>query len=140
MENFDAYILENTSDIVIELEKMGFKKSKTFEGKLPYIWVNDDKIFETLNVGIEVPHIGEYFGPYGICCGNKKEMFYALCSAKHLNDNYINYRCYTWEDENDEGIPVIQYIEGEHWEDWWNFEIRESNKQEILKYFTSWKV
>ena len=91
MENFDAYILKNTPEIVEELQKMGFTKSKTFEGVHPYIWVSGDKIYETQNVGIGVYDIGEYFGPYGINCGTNLNMFYALCQAKQLN-NYRNYR------------------------------------------------
>lgn len=139
MENFDAYILKNTPEIVEELQKMGFTKSKTFEGVHPYIWVSGDKIYETQNIGVEVYNIGEYFGPYGINCGTNLNMFYALCQAKHLN-NYRNYKCYTWEDADEielyEDNGVKQFLENEYWEPWWNFEIRPSTKKEIIEHFT----
>ena len=53
MENFDAYILKNTHEIVEELQKMGFNKSQTFDGIHPYIWISGDIIYETQNDEIE---------------------------------------------------------------------------------------
>ena len=66
-----------------------------------------------------------------IDCGDNEELFLALAA---LRDDKPDYQWYVWNDIFVDN-RFKQYIPGEHWEEWWWFEIRKATVEEIIEHF-----
>ena len=61
-----------------------------------------------------------------------EELFLALAALRTETEDY---QWFIWQDFNDEGDKWKQYIPGEKWEEWWWFEVKKANVEEIIKHF-----
>lgn len=72
-----------------------------------------------------------------IDCGENEELFLALAALRTDNPNY---QWFLWEHNDGEYHPEDndswrQYIPGEHWQEWWWFEVRKATANEIIQHF-----
>ena len=72
-----------------------------------------------------------------IDCGDNEELFLALAA---LRTDSPDYQWFLWEHNDGEYHPELeeswkQYIPGEHWEEWWWFEVRKATIEELIKHF-----
>lgn len=72
-----------------------------------------------------------------IQCYDNEELFLALAA---LRDDKPDYQWFLWEHNDGEYHPEEdeswrQYIPGEHWEEWWWFEVRKATVEELIKHF-----
>ena len=62
-----CFITKNNKELISKLEKIGYSKSSTYMGVLPYIWLSEGRIYESENVFLETVKIsgitftGEYW-------------------------------------------------------------------------------
>lgn len=67
-----------------------------------------------------------------ICCDTNDELFLAIAS---LRDDKPDYQWFVWDDDEVAYNKFKQYIPGEHWEEWWWFEVHKANAEELIEYF-----
>ena len=72
-----------------------------------------------------------------IDCGDNEELFLAIAA---LRDDKPDYQWFLWEHNDGEYHPELeeswkQYIPGEHWEEWWWFEVRKATIEELIEHF-----
>ena len=48
-----CFITKNNKELISKLEKIGYNKSSTYMGVLPYIWLSEGRIYESENVCLE---------------------------------------------------------------------------------------
>ena len=135
-----CFIRKNTPELRNKLEELGyFPPSK--------IWYDENFAICT----IYRDNVGEYFTfkidddferiiapsyPY-IDCGDNEELFLALAA---LRDNKPDFQWFLWEHNDGEYHPEDndswkQYIPGEHWQEWWWFEVRKATVEELIEHF-----
>ena len=139
-----CFIRKNTPELCNKLEKFGYEpcyqmtlrpdkydnlfvSSKYGDRYFGYDNDNMQEFNKEINELIESKQL--------IDCGDNEELFLALAA---LRDDTRDYQWYIWEDEDDysEGDDGWkQYIPGEHWEDWWWFEVRKATVKEIIDHF-----
>lgn len=120
-----CFIYKNTPELRQYLKKIGYKyggKASNFEQ--PYLYCYYDKYFECNSFP------ARYHGI--IDCAENEDLFKALAA---LRDDKPDYQWFVWDDENDEGEKFKQYIPGEHWEEWWWFEVHKAKVNELLEHF-----
>ena len=134
-----CFIRKNTPELRKKLEELGYK-ANTYE----YFWDDENRYIIT-TIG------SNGFAFYTLCiknccflenkefidCGENEEMFLALAA---LRDDKPDYQWFLWEHNDGEYHPEEndswrQYIPGEHWEEWWWFEVRKATVEEIIKHF-----
>ena len=123
-----CFIRKNTPELREKLRELGYIISDTL------VITNFDEIicYDNISYGCEYPC--EY-RQKSIDCGTNEELFLALAA---LRDDTRDFQWFIWDDENDydEGDDGWkQYIPGEHWEDWWWFEVRKATIKEIIDHF-----
>ena len=131
-----CFILKNNKELVKKLEKIGYSKSSTYIGVLPYIWLSGGRIYESENVFLETVSLGEYVGPYGVSCGKDDDLYISI--AAQQNNTTTFYKWYKWRDldkhkSDEDGMK--QFIDSEHWQEWWWFEVDKATVKEILHHF-----
>lgn len=72
-----------------------------------------------------------------IDCGINEDLFLALVA---LRNDIPDYQWFLWEHNDGEYHPEDndswkQYIPGEHWQEWWWFEVRKATTDELIKHF-----
>lgn len=72
-----------------------------------------------------------------IQCYDNEDLFLALAA---LRDNKPDFQWFLWEHNDGEYHPEDndswkQYIPGEHWQEWWWFEVRKATVEEIIEHF-----
>ena len=135
-----CFIRKNTPELRRKLEELGY--------------IPPSRILYDENFAIGTIHrnnVGEYIVfkidddferviapsyPY-IDCGTNEDLFLALAA---LRDDKPDYQWFLWEHNDGEYHPEEndswrQYIPGEHWEEWWWFEIRKATAEELIEYF-----
>lgn len=71
-----------------------------------------------------------------IDCGTNEELFLAIVAIR--NDK-PDYQWYVWDDIYVDN-RFKQYIPGEHWEEWWWFEVHKATLKELIEYFNEKKL
>ena len=135
-----CFIRKNTPELRKRLEELGYLPPSK-------VWYNENFAICT----IYRDNRGEYFTfkidddferiiapsyPY-IDCGTNEELFLAIAA---LRTDSPDYQWFLWEDNDgeyhvDEDGSWRQYIPGEHWEEWWWFEVRKATVDELINYF-----
>lgn len=85
MFQYSCFLTKNSHSIRFKLLRLGFRYSNTFDESAPYIFLNGNVMYDTKNLNLLKINIGEIYQPYGICCGDKQELFFAISA---LNDKY----------------------------------------------------
>lgn len=72
-----------------------------------------------------------------IQCYDNEDLFLALAA---LRNDTPDFQWFLWEHNDGEYHPEDndswkQYIPGEHWQEWWWFEVRKATVEEIIEYF-----
>lgn len=72
-----------------------------------------------------------------IQCYDNVELFKALAA---LDASTPDFQWFLWEDNDGEYHPEDndswkQYIPGEHWQEWWWFEVRKATTDELIHFF-----
>lgn len=125
MFKHSSFIYKNTPELRQYLDTIGYKyggKASKFEQ--PYLYCSLDKYFECNSFP------ARYHGI--IDCAENEELFKAIAA---LRDDKPDYQWFVWDDDEDAGEKFKHYIPGEHWEDWWWFEVHKASVNELLKYF-----
>lgn len=135
-----CFIRKNTPELRRKLEELGYIPPSR-------IWYDENFAIGTIHRN----NVGEYIVfkidddferviapsyPY-IDCGTNEDLFLALAA---LRDDKPDYQWFLWEHNDGEYHPEEndswrQYIPGEHWEEWWWFEIRKATAEELIEYF-----
>ena len=138
-----CFIRKNTTELRKKLEELGYKPF----GSVKYEWdtgrglSTDNRLgeFESFdNNGLE--NIIKCEPPDyedSIDCGTNEELFLAIAA---LRDDKPDYQWFLWEHNDGEYHPEEndswrQYIPGEHWEEWWWFEVRKATAEELIEFF-----
>lgn len=119
-----CFIYKNTPELRQYLKKLGYKyggKASNFEQ--PYLYCYYDKYFECSNFP------ARYHGI--IDCAKNEDLFKALTA---LRDDKPDYQLFVWDDIYVDN-RFKQYIPGEHWEEWWWFEVHKASVNELLEHF-----
>lgn len=120
-----CFIYKNTPELRQYLDTIGYKyggKASKFDQ--PYLYCSLDKYFECNSFP------ARYHGI--IDCSENEDLFKALVA---LRDDKPEYQWYVWDDDEDVGEKFKQYIPGEHWEEWWWFEVHKASVNELLEHF-----
>lgn len=120
-----CFIKRNTIELRQYLKKLGYKyggKASNFEQ--PYLYCYYDKFFECSVFP------SRYHGI--INCAENEDLFKALAA---LQDDKPDYQWFVWEDDGVAYEKFKQYIPGEHWEEWWWFEVHKASVKELIEYF-----
>lgn len=131
-----CFITKNNKELITKLEKIGYSKSSTYMGVLPYIWLSEGRIYESENVFLETVKIGDYTGPYGICCGDNEDLFISIAAQQNKTTTF--YKWFKWnnpEDYHDGEDGLRQFIDNDSWQEWWWFEVDKATVKDILKHF-----
>ena len=140
-----CFIRKNTPEIRKKLEELGYKPSyPIFQYPEVFKHIAACNFFGSKYYGVsddEVSHHGEIKDAIKnrgmIDCGDNEELFLALAA---LRDDKPDYQWFLWEHNDGEYHPEEdeswrQYIPGEHWEEWWWFEVRKATVNEIIQHF-----
>ena len=134
-----CFIRKNTPELRKKLEELGYE-ANTYE----CFWDDENRYIIT-TIG------SNGFAFYTLCiknccilenkeyidCGDNEELFLAIAA---LRDDKPDYQWFLWEHNDGEYHPEEndswrQYIPGEHWEEWWWFEVRKATAEEIVEHF-----
>ena len=134
-----CFIRKNTPELRKKLDELGYG-ANTYE----CFWDDENRYIIT-TVG------SNGFAFYTLCiknccilenkeyidCGDNEELFLAIAA---LRDDKPDYQWFLWEHNDGEYHPEEndswrQYIPGEHWEEWWWFEVRKATAEEIVEHF-----
>ena len=138
-----CFIRKNTPELRKKLEELGYKPF----GSVKYEWDtgwgisvdNRSGEFESFDDnGLEnimrctLPDYDD-----SIDCGTNEELFLAIAA---LRDDKPDYQWFLWEHNDgeyhaEENDSWRQYIPGEHWEEWWWFEVRKATIEELIEHF-----
>lgn len=140
-----CFIRKNSPELRKKLEELGYKPSyPIFQYPEVFKHIAACNFFGSKYYGVsddEVSHHGEIKDAIKnrgmIDCGDNEELFLALAA---LRDDKPDYQWFLWEHNDGEYHPEEdeswrQYIPGEHWEEWWWFEVRKATADELIKYF-----
>lgn len=140
-----CFIRKNSPELRKKLEELGYKPSyPIFQYPEVFQHIAACNFFGSKYYGVsddEVSHHGEIKDAIKnrgmIDCGDNEELFLALAA---LRDDKPDYQWFLWEHNDGEYHPEDndswrQYIPGEHWEEWWWFEVRKATADELIKYF-----
>lgn len=126
MFTVSCFIRKNTPEIKQYLDKIGYEyggKASRFDQ--PYLYCCSlDKYFECNSFPARNHGI--------VDCGENENLFKAIAA---LRNDKPDYQWFIWDDKEDMGDPWKQYIPGEHWEDWWWFEVRKASVEELIEHF-----
>lgn len=140
-----CFIRKNTPELRKKLEELGYEPSFSM-GKYPEVYKNIDvcNFFGSRYYGVSDEeasrpgNIDDAIKNRGmIDCGDNEDLFLALAA---LRDDKPDYQWFLWEHNDGEYHPEEndswrQYIPGEHWEEWWWFEVRKATVKEIVEHF-----
>ena len=140
-----CFIRKNTSELRKKLEELGYEPS-FYIGKYPEVYKNIAvcTFFENRYYGLsekEARHSGDINDAIKnsglIDCGTNEDLFFALAA---LRDDKPDYQWFLWEHNDgeyhqEENDSWRQYIPGEHWEEWWWFEVRKATVEELIEHF-----
>ena len=134
-----CFIRKNTPELRKKLDELGYG-ANTYE----CFWDDENRYIIT-TIG------SNGFAFYTLCiknccilenkeyidCGDNEELFLAIAA---LRDDKPDYQWFLWEHNDGEYHPEEndswrQYIPGEHWEEWWWFEVRKATAEEIVEHF-----
>ena len=134
-----CFIRKNTPELRKKLEELGYE-ANAYE----CFWDDENRYIIT-TIG------SNGFAFYTLCiknccilenkeyidCGDNEELFLAIAA---LRDDKPDYQWFLWEHNDGEYHPEEndswrQYIPGEHWEEWWWFEVRKATAEEIVEHF-----
>ena len=140
-----CFIRKNTFELRNRLEELGYKPSYPIENHPQvfkniaacnffgsrYYGVSDDEAARPGDITDAIKNRGV------IDCGTNEELFIALAA---LRDDTPNFQWFLWEHNDGEYHPEDndswkQYIPGEHWQEWWWFEVRKATVEEIIEHF-----
>lgn len=142
-----CFIRKNTPELRKKLEELGYTngawESPHFE--YPYLMCFPNRKFglfkgEGFYMTEDDYRIDDKVWTYNppkeyIDCETNEELFLALAA---LRDDTRDYQWFIWDDEDDyseDDDGWKQYIPGEHWEEWWWFEVRKATVKEIIDHF-----
>ena len=138
-----CFIRKKNPELIKKLEELGYKPF----GAIKYDWDRgwgisvdnrsgefesfDDKGLENI-MRCTLPDYDD-----SIDCGTNEELFLALAA---LRDDKPDYQWFLWEHNDgeyhtEENDSWRQYIPGEHWEEWWWFEVRKATVEELIEFF-----
>lgn len=140
-----CFIRKNSPELRKKLEELGYKPSYpifqypevfkhiaacNFFGS-KYYGVSDEEVSQHGDINDAIKNRGM------IDCGDNEDLFLALAA---LRDDKPDYQWFLWEHNDGEYHPEEkdswrQYIPGEHWEEWWWFEVRKATAEELIKFF-----
>jgi hypothetical protein len=122
-----CFIRKNTPEIQERLRKLGIPQNNFDEGNRPWIAYNHG-----LWISVDEGHDRLFRGD--IDCGDSEDLFFALVT---LQDDKQDYQWFVWDANEDGGDKFKQYIPGEHWEEWWWFEVHKATVEELIQHFKS---
>lgn len=140
-----CFIRKNTFELRNRLEELGYKPSYPIENHPQvfkniaacnffgsrYYGVSDDEAARPGDITDAIKNRGV------IDCGTNEELFIALAA---MRDDTPNFQWFLWEHNDGEYHPEDndswkQYIPGEHWQEWWWFEVRKATVEELIEHF-----
>jgi hypothetical protein len=136
-----CFIRKNTPELRKKLEELGYE-ANSYE----CFWDDENRYIIT-TIG------SNGFAFYTLCiknccilenkefidCGDNEELFLAIAA---LRTDSPDYQWFLWEHNDGEYHPELeeswkQYIPGEHWQEWWWFEVKKATVQQLIDKFTN---
>lgn len=132
-----VFIRKNTPELVNKLKQIGYRFSHIGNEKI------NDSIATTANTSNfsfinqnqyddNFPHTSWNINGKRIDCGTNEDLFLALAALTIYSPNF---QWFVWNDKEDKGDLWKQYMPGENWEEWWNFETHKATVKEIIEHF-----
>lgn len=135
-----CFIRKNTPELREKLKALGYKPFGVIEHgfglstdeKLCEFESFDDQGLSNILKCCEPMYIES------IDCGDNEELFLAIAA---LRTDSPDYQWFLWEHNDGEYHPELeeswkQYIPGEHWQEWWWFEVKKATVQQLIDKFT----
>lgn len=118
---------ETIRDLMEFCSQLGYRVSnvKSYIKMCKYVFVDGEKVSSSNNSNYLKNRIK------AIDCGSNIELFKDLASMQ--SDIYEGQWFY-WDNEEDEGEKMIKYIDDEHWQNWWWYEVRRATAGDIIDY------
>ena len=118
-----CFIRKYSQELVNKLVELGHNVIKFHEPR--YIVCDKNEVY--LTSILPDKDIDEYTD-----CDINEELFLAIASVR--NDK-PDYQWFVWDDDGVAYNKFKQYIPGEHWEEWWWFEVHKASVEELIEYF-----
>jgi hypothetical protein len=123
-----CFIRKNTPELRKQLEELGYFYTYYHDGNGIYCY---DNISQTFTYNNEIPKE---------CIGVPQDNEHLFLTLAALRDDKPDYQWFLWEHNDGEYHPELeeswkQYIPGEHWEEWWWFEVRKATVEELIEHF-----
>lgn len=133
-----CFIRKNTPELINKLINLGYIKAlfdEEYTKSETYGLIVDQGDIAPLEHGIQEMEL--MFTYNFVDCGDNEELFIALAA---MRDDIPNFQWFLWEHNDGEYHPEDndswkQYIPGEHWQEWWWFEVRKATVEELIKHF-----
>lgn len=143
---YKAFIRKNTPELRAKLEDLGYTNGAWESPRFHYpylsVWPNPkfglfkgEGFYMTEDDYRLDGKVWEYKPKEDVIdCGDNEELFLAIAA---LQDDKQDYQWFVWDDTEDGGEKFKQYIPGEHWEEWWWFEVHKATVEELIQHFNS---
>ena len=118
-----CFIRKYSQELVNKVVELGHNVIKFHEPR--YIVCDKNEVY--LTSILPDKDIDEYTD-----CDTNEELFIAIASIR--NDK-PDYQWFVWDDDGVAYNKFKQYISGEHWEEWWWFEVHKASVEELIEYF-----
>ena len=133
-----CFIRKNTPELINKLIDLGYVKAlfdEEYTKSESYGLIVDQGDIAPLEHPLQEDELMFTYNFFD--CGNNEDLFIAMAS---LRDDKPDYQWFLWEHNDGEYHPEEndswrQYIPGEHWEEWWWFEVRKATAEELIEYF-----
>ena len=133
-----CFIRKNTPELINKLINLGYVKAlfdEEYTKSDAYGLIIEQGDIVPLEHGIQEMEL--MFTYNFVDCGTNEELFIALAA---MRDDTPNFQWFLWEHNDGEYHPEDndswkQYIPGEHWQEWWWFEVRKATVEEIIEHF-----
>ena len=133
-----CFIRKNTPELINKLINLGYVKAlfdEEYTKSESYGLIVDQGDIVPLEHPLQEDEL--MFTYNFVDCGDNEELFIALAA---LRDDKPDSQWFLWEHNDGEYHPELeeswkQYILGEHWEEWWWFEVRKATVEELIEHF-----
>ena len=133
-----CFIRKNTPELINKLIDLGYVKAlfdEEYTKSESYGLIVDQGDIAPLEHPLQEDEIMFTYNFFD--CGTNEELFLAIAA---LRDDKPDYQWFLWEHNDgeyhtEENDSWRQYIPGEHWEEWWWFEVRKATVEELIEFF-----
>jgi hypothetical protein len=133
-----CFIRKNTPELINKLIDLGYVKAlfdEEYTKSESYGLIVDQGDIAPLEHPLQEDELMFTYNFFD--CGTNEELFLAIAA---LRDDKPDYQWFLWEHNDgeyhtEENDSWRQYIPGEHWEEWWWFEVRKATVEELIEFF-----